>query len=456
MNVLGLQGCDGTDSHDASAALLRDGVVVCAVEEERFCRRKHAPGRSPVESALFCLKEAGICLSDIDAIGVGWNEDNRLLSRVPAGKRDEWASRVLPKDRFGEVEIPEVFFVKHHLSHIAGAFYLSGFSRAACICVDGQGETEAITIAKASMGNIEILCTFDRCFSLGALYEAASFFCGLGYDVPGKLMGLASYGKAMHQLPLSFNEETGQFSSLLEEVKEAKANASDVCSAYVKHFESHIFPFCRGCPEQLMSYINVAASVQDLVGMVLLGLARYTARITGEAKLVLCGGVALNCTCNGLIERSKVFERVFVPPGANDAGCSIGAAMEVLRLHGAFDSTVPPPLESARLGPAFVDSEVLEAFKRGGLNPVYCEETALCNLVAEELSKGAIILWFQGRAEFGPRALGGRSVLASPSPWLNSLRVNSLKRRELWRPLAPSIVEGAFGSYLADNESALS
>lgn len=447
MYVLGVMGLGGNNSHDGAAAILRDGKLLAAAEEERFVRKKHAPDLSPVEATRFCLNYAGLKLEDIDAVAYGWNPETSTVLTRPAAGRDDWADIMFPRERFPTEAIPPLYFVKHHLSHIAGAFYSSGFSDAACICVDGQGENESITLAYASGGKIEILREFDRIYSLGALYEAGAHFCGLGYGVPGKLMGLAPYGTPRHTIPLTFDEATGEMHNGLPGMEVGRCRFGAVCTAFENHFAAAMYPYKPGAADEAMSYVHVAATVQQTVESVILGMARYLRRITGSKNLVLCGGVALNCTCNGVVERSAAFENVFVPPGANDASCSIGAAYEVFRLHGYFDHVTPPQMDDARLGPAHDDDEIIAAFAERGFTPTKFTEPELCAHVAAALHGGAIALWFQGRAEFGPRALGARSILASPCRRENHYRVNRLKQREVWRPLAPSILEHRYRDF---------
>jgi carbamoyltransferase len=450
MYVLGLTGFADTGSHDAAAALVCDGIVISAAEEERFTRKKHSWGLSPSESASYCLKQAGLQIRDLDAIAYGWNIKNEACSIRPRGGRGNWVDTMLPFSNFPETEIPPVYFIKHHLSHISGAFYLSGFQEAACMCIDGQGERESITLASARLGEIKILRSYDITCSLGAMYEAATFYCGFGYHAPGKLMGLASYGEARHELPIDFDAETGEFSIDLPNIPPSKSDFIVVREAYVNFFETHCYPFRRGIEDQSMSYIHVAASVQKVIEQVVHKLAIYLKKISRMENLVISGGVALNCTCNGYLERSGAFADVFVPPGPNDASCSIGSAMEVFRLKGKFDTSIPQRLLDARLGPSFADTEIAAAFSHYRLQPTKYDELSLCKAVARALAQGKIVLWFQGRAEFGPRALGSRSILASPCERSIHSAVNTLKGRELWRPLSPSILQERYSDYFSD------
>lgn len=454
MYILGVTGYANSGSHDAAAALLLDGQIIAACEEERFTRKKHAWGASPIHATRFCLEHAGIRLRDVEAIAYGWNTDGAAISTVPAGSRTEWTNTMFPRAMFPEEEMPPVFQVRHHLAHIAGAFYVSGFRDAACICVDGQGESESITLAHANGGRIEVLKTFGKGHSLGAFYEAASKYAGLGYNVPGKLMGLAPYGTARHELPVGFDPAAGAFEARCWPDAESD-DFDEACRRYLSYFEENWYPYRRGAAAECVSYVHVAASVQRHLEKVLCGIALHAARLTGSKNLVLCGGVALNCTGNGVVERSGIFEHVYVPPGANDASCSYGAALEVFRRKGCFERRLPPRLEDARLGPEYSNEEIALEFERAGLAPTYCDDAELCESVAANIAGGDVTMWFQGRSEFGPRALGARSILGNPCDRATHYRVNNIKTRELWRPLSPSILARAYQDYFTGRPTPL-
>jgi carbamoyltransferase len=456
--VLGVAGYDGSMSHDAAAALVEVGVLVHAVEEERCIRIKHAPGRSPVNASLECLAKRGIKLSDLCAIATSWNEESDdEVSLFKPNSRGTWVDTLFPCDVFPDVEIPKVYIVKHHRAHITAGYCLSGYDDAACICVDGQGECESITIAKASKAGIDILRKYDIVYSLGAFYEAASYFSGLGYNVPGKFMGLASYGHPRYSMPLSFDAKNGKFKQKLPDVSEEACSAEELCEAYVKYFISSQFPFMIGDSSTIMLYADFAASVQSAIDSIVVGLAQYAHQLTGGCdKLVLCGGVALNCITNDKVLRAGIFDSIYVPPGSNDASTAIGAAMEASRLEspGKEFSTLDM-CTSASFGRLFSPESIYVACEEYGLFPVEMDSEQLCKTVAHDLADGKIIVWHQGRSEFGPRALGCRSLLADARIRENYVKMNVLKGREMWRPFAPSILDEHYEHYFSDSCSNL-
>jgi carbamoyltransferase len=446
MYILGVTGFAGSASHDAAAALVKDGRIIVAAEEERFTRSKHARGLSPVHAINFCLKEGGLRISDVDAVAHGWNVSNEGLTLYPSSGRNEWIDATFPPSLFTERRFPPVYHVQHHLAHIAAAFYTSGFSEAACLCVDGQGENEAITLAYANKDHVRIIASYDKVYSLGALYEAACKYSGLGYGVPGKLMGLAPYGIPRERMPIAFDVASGIFSLELQ-LTPGVSTFAEICAAYLQLFEKTCYPYKRGDQSDVLSYIHFAASVQKCLEDIMGGLVRYLKRQTGSENLVLCGGVALNCTCNGRIESSQVFENIYVPPGANDASCSFGAALEVCRVQGGFRHSLPDRLVDPRIGYEIKDDDVAKALGASGLRGEQLNEAELCERAALALYNGEVIIWCQGRAEFGPRALGGRSILASPCRRSSHMTVNQIKQRELWRPLSPSVIEERYGEF---------
>jgi len=456
MRVLGLHGFAGSDSHDASAALLVDGALIIAAEEERFVRKKHAKHLSPHSAAVTCLRYAGLDFEDLDAIAAPWNEGGEDVVEVTGSQREGWLRTVLPEELYRSGAIPPVFFVKHHLSHIAAGYYLSGFNRALCICVDGQGEDMSSTIAQACEGRISVLETHARSWSLGALYEAAAQYAGLGYDVPGKLMGLASYGRPNVRSPFSFNTHLGRFEADGQFRHDRLTDAYSVCREAEGFLAANAWPYAPAIADEVMMYADVAASAQSWIEHGLCGLARRGYSITHKRNLVLTGGVALNCLSNSRVERLGLFESVYVPPGSNDASCSIGAAFVANRCMSESTCELSLPYHSARLGRLYSPDEMGVAISNAGLSAGYLEPEEICERVVSDLVANRVVAWFEGRSEFGPRALGARSLLSSATSRRNLQRINAIKGRESWRPLAPSILWDRFTDYFDHAPSALS
>lgn len=438
MFILGVTGYAGTDSHDASACLLKDGQLIVAIEQERLSRRKHSVGESPSSAVRACLDFAGIELTDVSAIATGWYDGPGPYSIVKAGPRFEWASIVLPTTLFPEQEIPTVYFIKHHLSHIAAGFFLSGFESATCICVDGQGEEESISIARARGLHIDIMKSYGKMFSLGALYEATAEFAGLGFNVPGKLMGLAPYGKSQFDIPLVFDKRTGSFSNGIMPAGSQLKSAECVVSSYIDYFLHKCYPYKMGDGDDIFSYVNCAASVQAHIEHIIADIVEYATTLSHEPNVVLVGGVALNCNANAKVEQLDNVRNLYVPPAPNDASCSVGAALYVDKIM-RRTSGIQPAFTKSQIGLSYENDRL------DGLDPMPTE--VLCKQVSKDLSENKIVAWFQGRSEFGPRALGGRSLLASATRRENLVKLNRIKGREVWRPLAPSVMKEHYESY---------
>ena len=394
MIVLGVHGSADSEAHDASAALVIDGALVAATEQERFSRNKHAVRENPTDAVASCLEQAGLTLSDVDALAVGWNERGGTIHRVERCRREDdphWLS-ILPSSRFPDEHLPPVYYVRHHLAHIVAAHQLSGYESCACLCVDGQGESESVSLAHATPDGIEWLESYDRIHSLGMFYEQAAHYVGLGYNHPGKFMGLASYGRPVVELPLSFDDQRGRFENLLPGLVEGQSAASDLFAAYRDHFIHSCYPYTEGSSETLMHYLDFAASAQHLVNEVLLGLATYLHRVTGERRLVVCGGVALNCTANRELDEAGPFDEVFIPPAANDASIAVGAAMEVCRIHGELRRT--PPLRTAALGAGRPPSWEPPTTERTDLEFVRLSDGKLAERVATNLADDEMVAWY--------------------------------------------------------------
>lgn len=441
MYILGLMGMPGTQCHDASAAISKDGILIAAAEQERFSRNKHAFGEGAAEAALFCLGYAGIRLEDIDYISYGWSEtsENREKMDTWIAKSTKYTNKLLPKQKFGYKHSPPIYYVNHHIAHINSTFFQSGFQDAACLIIDGQGEKESITLAEIKSKRIEIIRQYEIPYSLGLFYESACKYSGLGYDVPGKFMGLSSYGKPYVLPSIKYDSVTGDFKLPVNGINEN--SSSKVCERWLNYFKEECYPFQEGSPEDIIYYLDFSAAVQYTLESILLSLTRYLKSKSNSDNLIISGGVGLNCILNNTIYQSKIFKNIFIFPASNDAGCSIGSIYELYRYLGLDTIWLKKEKFSPFLGPEFNDEEIEIALKKHKISNRLMNNDELIEKVAEDIQLNKIIGWFCGRAELGPRALGNRSILGNPAERESLIKINQLKGREIWRPLAPSVLQ---------------
>ena len=453
--VLGISGF----YHDAAACLVRDGRIVAAAQEERFSRVKH-DARYPEHAIAYCLREGGVTVEDLDAVAF---YDKPLLTferlletyltHAPRGLRSFltampvwlrhklWTPSTLG-ERLG-FDGP-VLFSEHHESHAASAFFPSPHERAAVLTVDGVGEWATTTIGVGEGSELRLTEEIHFPHSLGLLYSALTTFCGFKVNSGEyKLMGLAPYGTPRYADVLRDRvidlRTDGSF----------RLNTDLFTYAWGLRMTGRKFAELFGgparTPEGPMTQreMDLAASVQLVVEEAMLGLARRAHHQTGADALCLAGGVALNCVANGRIVREGPFEHVWVQPAAGDAGGALGAALAVS--HGMLgvprEAMQPDAMTGALLGPQFSDDEIQAALDAAGLPFETHAEGAMEERVAELLAEGMTVGWFQGRMEFGPRALGARSILADPRDAEAQRRVNlQVKFREGFRPFAPSVL----------------
>jgi carbamoyltransferase len=430
-----------TGPHDGSAALLRDGQLVAMVEQERLSRNRYARGESPREAIDACLAHAKIKLADVARIAVGW--DVPRLCEVEGVAYDENAFR---RWMTGEshLSVP-IQFVGHHLAHAASAFYTSGWPRAAIIVVDGRGEDVATTLAEGGPSGIEVIRTWGIEASLGHTYGWAADWVGLTHWGAGKLMGLAAYGRPGRRAPLRATADGYVVDIPMAEVPDRQQFMVSR-SRLRQHFRQVHYPFSPAVEGDVFAYADFAASIQRGLEESMLSLVRLARAETGLDRLVMAGGVALNCTANGKIHRSGMFDGVWVPPVPHDAGVSLGAALFADRAMRAGQGP-PPRLPHAFWGPESPDPDrdLLNRFGTCRIDRYNDEE--LPGVVAQELADGMIVAWWQGRAEVGQRALGARSILCDPRDRRAIARLNELKGREPWRPAAPALPAEAFGRF---------
>jgi carbamoyltransferase len=463
--------------HDSAAALVVDGVPVAAAQEERFTRRRFDPS-FPKHAVRYCLREAGIGLPDISA--VAYYEDPGLKFRrvlatfagaAPggfasfAGGLPEW---VRWKRKAAEVvleelaklggPVPPVIVRRHHESHAASAFVPSPYESAAVLCVDGVGEWATTTIwhgqTERTAAVLRPLAELRFPHSLGLLYSAFTYFCGFAVDSGEyKLMGLAPYGEPVY---------AGVIRERLIDLKPDGSFRLNL--SYFEYLRGHVmtgrgfeqlFGGPRRTPEGPLTEreFDLAASIQQVTEDVILRLARQARSVTGEPKLCLAGGVALNCVANGKICDEGIFDEIWVQPAAGDAGTALGAAMIVAAERGAPRAHVnrgADAMSGALLGPAYSDDKIARFLDRRGIPFRHLDEDDLSDTVAELLSNDKIVGWFQGRMEYGPRALGARSILGDPRGAATRTRMNlAIKFRESFRPFAPSVLAQDAKDYFA-------
>ncbi len=440
--------------HDSSAALLCGGELVVVAEQERLSRTKHAIGEAPVEAIRYCLDCAGIELSDVHCAALGTNLPYLADSQ---GLNSKEASELLalidpdslfPREVFGMGARPPLRSVSHHLAHAASAFDPSGYEEAAILVVDNRGEDSSTSIAHGTAQGIDVLESHGIDVSLGLFYRAAAQYTGTyrRYGEVGKMMGLAAYGQAVEPMPLTFLDGAPALPSLptvsgLRGFDVPKARTEQLLS----YFEQNCYPYARGDGREVFAYANFAASAQAALEDVLLALARRARTLTDSTRLVMAGGVALNCTANGRLANEAPFERVFVQPQSHDSGVALGAALVAHREdHGA---PARPVMEHALWGPGYDQDEIDGALRAADVPHKHFAPQQLADKAASLIADGAIVVWHQGRAEIGPRALGARSLLGDPRSRLSLVRMNELKQREMWRPFAPSVKAECFDDF---------
>ncbi|MBI3851495.1 MAG: carbamoyltransferase [Verrucomicrobia bacterium] len=452
--------------HDAAAALLREGAIVAAAQEERFTRRKNDPD-FPRQASQFCLRHAGLNPAQLDAV-VFYDKPVLKFARLletylavaPGGWRTfptvlaNWLSEKLDVRKAIHEALPglrpdcKILFTEHHQAHAASAFYPSPYDEAAILTIDGVGEWATTTIGHGRGSEIQLLKELRFPHSLGLLYSAFTSYCGFRINSGEyKLMGLAPYGEPKYA------------DAILHELLDLKPDGSFWLNL-------DYFNFLRGTtmtnarfhrlfggpprrPDDAIEtrHMDVARSIQSVTEEIMLRLAHHARAVTGQTNLCMAGGVALNCVANGRILREKIFDRLWIQPAASDAGGALGAALAAwhLRDHGnavaAGGSQQPKvdAMQGALLGPEYSNDEIEQTLRAHRAVYEKRDTAALLDGTADLLKAEKVVGWFQGRMEFGPRALGNRSILGDArSPRMQSVMNLKVKFRESFRPFAPA------------------
>ena len=461
MRILGISAF----YHDSAAALLEDGRIVAAAQEERFTRKKH-DAHFPLHAIRYCLAEGRIVLEDLDRV-VFYDKPfvkfERLLETylsfaprgyktfrmaIPLWLREKLFLKDLLLKELRKISgngkwNEELLFSEHHLSHAASAFFPSPFDEAIVLTMDGVGEWATTSAAIGKGNSLEVQKEIHFPHSLGFLYSAFTYYTGFKVNSGEyKLMGLAPYGEPKYK------------DKILERLIDVKPDGSfRLNMAY--------FDFCTGLtmtsqrfhdlfggpprkPDQLLTayHMDLAASVQAVTEEIVLRLTRSLSEETGIRNLCLAGGVALNCVANGKVLRDASCDRIWIQPAAGDAGGALGAALAGYHLQlGRARTANGDAMRGSFLGPAFSQQEIEERLTRCGARFEVLADSALIATGAEDLARSKALGWFQGRMEFGPRALGNRSILGDPrSPGMQKTLNLKIKYRESFRPFAPSVL----------------
>lgn len=479
MTILGISAF----YHDAAAAIIQDGEVIAAAQEERFTRKKH-DASFPVQAIRFCLGYAGCSINDLDAV-VFYEKPllkfERLLETyyayapkgvrsfmmaMPVWLKEKLFLKKLIWDALNTIEKVDkkkvkLLFPEHHLSHAASAFFPSVYERAAILTIDGVGEWATASIGIGEGNKITVLKELDFPHSLGLFYSAFTYFCGFKVNSGEyKLMGLAPYGDQK-------SERVKQFKDII------KSRLIDLKNDGSIFLHQHYFKYAvglrmaddakweklfgfprRGAKDPIeQHHCDLALAAQQILEEAVMNLAYEAKRLTGADYLCMAGGVALNCVANGKLDTARLFKQLFIQPAAGDAGGALGAAYAAYYIYYNQKRTIDPSLtdslKGALLGTAYSDTQILSVLRKYGASFRYFDdEELMLNEVAVLIDRGHVIGWHQGRMEFGPRALGARSILADARRPDMQKKINlKIKYREGFRPFAPIVPAEEVSNY---------
>ncbi|MCR9250759.1 MAG: carbamoyltransferase [bacterium] len=474
MNILGISAF----YHDSAATILVDGEIIAAAQEERFTRKKHDPS-FPINAIEYCLEESGLTLNDIDAVAFydkPFLKFERLIETyyafAPKGirsfinsipvwiKEKLFLKRIIRQElkKIGDNSNVQLLFPEHHLSHAASAFYPSNFESAAILTIDGVGEWATASICHGKGSSITVLKELKFPHSIGLLYSAFTYF--LGFKVNSgeyKLMGLAPYGNSGKKLD-----------RIIETIKSELIQIYDDGSIWLnqRYFSystglkmvpdrkwENLFGIPKRTPESEIrqEHCDLALAIQRVTEEVVLKMAMEAQKLTKEKNICLAGGVALNGVANGKLESANLFEKIFIQPAAGDAGGSLGASLasHYIKFERPRKTIQGRDLmKGSLLGPQYSDDEI--KIKLTDLSATFkvVSDDVLMMETSKSIADGKVIGWFQGRMEFGPRALGNRSILADPrNPGMQKKLNLSIKYRESFRPFAPSVTKHRASDY---------
>ncbi len=461
--------------HDSAACLIKDGEVLAAAQEERFTRKKHDPS-FPINALQYCLREANISSNQVDDV-VFYEKPllkfERLLETYLAFAPKGFQSfrKAMPiwiKDRLFQKSTlvkelghalgndidweNKLLFSEHHLSHAASAFYPSPFESAAVLTLDGVGEWATTSLALGRGKDLEVVREINFPHSIGLLYSAFTYYTGFKVNSGEyKVMGLAPYGEPRYADLIKDKLITVSKDGSYKLNMEYFDYATGLTMTNKKFASLFGGPARTSETELTQREMDLAASVQMVIEDVFIELAKGIADDTGEKNLCLAGGVALNCVANGILLRENIFDSVWIQPAAGDAGGALGAALSAWHLHHSNErhiSSARDSMHGAFLGPEFEDNDIEAALNDFGAVYEKLSEHELIDEVAEALASEKAVGWMQGRMEFGPRALGGRSILADPRAPNMQRQLNlKVKYRESFRPFAPSVLDKDVGEW---------
>ena len=460
--------------HDAAAALLEDGNIIAAAQEERFTRKKHDPS-FPMKSVEYCFEKAGIRADDVDIVAFydkPFIKFERLLETylayAPFGIRSfiqampPWIKKKLFMKEHIRAELKysgKIIFPEHHHSHAASAFYPSPFEEAAILTVDGVGEWATVSLGSGRSNSMELLEEIRFPHSLGLLYSAFTYYCGFKVNSGEyKLMGLAPYGEPVYadliRSKLIDIKDDGSFKLNMKYFNYPVG----LTMTNKKFHDLFGGPPRKKETEVGQRHMDLARSVQVVTEEVVMKMASHLKSLTGVRNLCMAGGVALNCVANGKLLREGPFEKIWIQPASSDAGGALGAALIAWHEYLGKDRKVKGTGDSQKaslLGPDFSDDEIEKYLNLNNIPHVRMNKEKLYSEVAGLIASENVIGWFQGRMEFGPRALGARSILGDPrSEKMQSIINRKIKFRESFRPFAPSILAEKAGEYFGlDAES---
>ncbi len=458
--------------HDSAAAIIRDGEIIAAAQEERFTRIKHDDA-FPINAAKYCLKEAGCEANDLKSVvfyDKPWAKFDRILENYFSVAPQGFSSFLMAIPTWLGNKIwtaknidralgysGELLFCRHHESHAASAFYPSPFEESAVLTLDGVGEWHSTTWGVGQAQRLELHSKIDYPHSIGLLYSAMTYYTGFKVNSGEyKVMGLAPYGEPKYTQAILDNiidlKEDGSY-RLNMEYFDFHRGLKMTSSAFDQLF--------GGPPRQSESEItqkemDLARSIQEVVNLVLLKMAAHIRKASGQRQLCLAGGVALNCVANGELQRKGIFDDIWIQPAAGDAGGALGAALHAW--HQIYDKPRPKQAKDRQkgslLGPAFDKKSIDSQLKAHNTKGTHHREDKIFDEICELLVQEKVIGLFQGRMEFGPRALGGRSIIGDPrSKKMQSIMNLKIKYRESFRPFAPSILLDQVSHYFETKNS---